>query len=159
MTLKALSTKDGKLLATHVGQARTEKELAQLFDDAAGIIAAAVLPKGTVAPGSVGETGGSTHPFRAWSVIPAVVGVLAVGSGVAFKVLGDGSYKTLTSPPVTTAESLAKIGKLYDGVMVGSFIGAGVALAVAVVLFFLPGSEQTALNSVARGELLAGVWP
>jgi hypothetical protein len=145
LTLKALSTKDGHVLAQHSGHARGEAELSALFDAAVNVLAAALAPN---SPMAISPTVTVVRPTRSWSWLPAAVGVLSVGAGVTFEVLASGKYATLTTGmrPLSMAQSLASDGKTFEFVALGSFIGGGVAIAVAAVLFFLPAPVQTALG-------------
>jgi hypothetical protein len=142
LTIKALSTSDGHVVAQYSGHARGEAELSALFDSTVQVLVTALLP-GAPAPSQPGVT----RPARSWSWLPAVIGVLAVGAGVTFEVLASGNYSNLMKPgPVANALQLHDNGLLFDRVGLGSLIGGGVAIAVAAVLFLLPAPVQTALG-------------
>lgn len=102
-------------------------------------------------------------PLRGWSVIPAAVVVAAgVGSGIFF-LQSQGNRGLLEGGTLRLpdAEAARAAGEQQALIGTGLAAGAGLALAAAGVMFFLPGAEPalTSIQAGPSGLAVTVAWP
>jgi len=169
--LKVLSPKDGAVLSLRTGKAGSEEELVDQLEQAGRELAAEVLvtlgratasPEGPVAV----TTAQPRKSIRLWSLLPGIVGALAVGfASLSLAMAEEEGAKlrtgthTLTEAQslLDTANNLETTGALFMTVGVAALVSAG-----AILIFGgeVPPARPTAfLIPGGAGLGVSGVFP
>ena len=147
LTVKALSTSNGKRIASWSGGADSEDGLLKLVADAA----AAIAPEVAKATGrTLSPAVSSEKSMRSYAVYPAIAGGVLLLGGVAAEVVAFTHYTRLVeTPPADRGEALAlaRTGKSWQTAFaVGASVGVA-ALAAAGALYLM-GDDATVLSAV-----------
>ena len=151
LNLKVLASKNGDPIALFNGRARDAQDMPRLIDESVRAILRALAVKlnrpelavnADKVAASVGQRSSSSG-VRMWAIIPAVVGVAAVGAGAGLQVVAGSKYTELTKGGLTqpAAASLRDAGRGLDTGGTVALIGGGVVLGAAVVMFLLGGDN------------------
>ena len=144
VSLKLVSSRTSKAPTTFSSRAQTEEALLDELNKAAVAFAQFLRAEQGLPPLVVSErASGPRLGVKFWVPLGVAVGLGAL-SGVSFG-LSSGSANQLKTDNFQTQAAILQVrseGQLWQGLAVGSLIGAGVAAVTAVVLLFVPQSGE-----------------